>query len=65
MESLWVSRNNTPCHQDFDQEVDSDFKDNIKITNDDKNILDINIFTKLLKIAQDLSNFETHKTLFL
>lgn len=35
------------------------------MTNDDKDILNIDAFTKLMKVAQDLSNFESHKTLFL
>lgn len=30
-----------------------------------KNVLNINIFIKLIKIAQDFSNFKSHKTLFL
>lgn len=30
-----------------------------------ENILDIDIFTKLLKTAQDLNNFESYKILFL
>lgn len=29
------------------------------------NILNINTFTKLIRIAQDFSNFENYKTLFL
>lgn len=33
--------------------------------NDNENILDINTFTKLLKTIQNLSNFESYKTLFL
>lgn len=32
---------------------------------DDENILDVNMFIKLMKIAQDFHNFESHKTLFL
>lgn len=36
-----------------------------KVINNDNNILDINAFIKLLKANQNLSNFESHKTLFL
>lgn len=34
------------------------------MTDDDKDVLDIDIFTKLLKAAKDSSNFESHKTYF-
>ena len=30
-----------------------------------KNIFDIDVFTKLIKVAQDSSNFENYKTPFL
>lgn len=32
---------------------------------DDKNVLNINVFTKLIKAVQDFSNFESNNTLFL
>ena len=41
------------------------FEDNMEITDDNKNVLDINTFTKFLKAVQDSSNLESHKTLFL
>ena len=37
----------------------------MEMTDDDKDILDINIFIKLLKTIQDLKNFESYKTPFL
>ena len=38
---------------------------NIKIINDEKNRKNINIFAKLLKIAQIINNFKNYKILFL
>ena len=35
------------------------------MSDDNKDILNIDTFAKLLKVAQDSSNFESHKTLFL
>ncbi len=35
------------------------------MTDDDEDILDVDAFTKLMKAAQDSSNFESHKTPFL
>lgn len=43
----------------------SDSQNNIKMINNNKNVLDIYIFTKLLKATQDLNNFENYKILFL
>lgn len=43
----------------------SDFVDNIEIINNDENILDVDTFTKLIKVAKDSSNFKTYKTSFL
>ena len=37
----------------------------MEITDDDKDILDIDTFTKLIKATQDSSNFKSHKTPFL
>lgn len=42
-----------------------DFKDDVKITDYDENVLDINVFSKLIKVTQDSNNFESHKILFL
>ena len=33
--------------------------------NNNENILNIDVFTKLIRTAQDFINFESHKTLFL
>lgn len=33
--------------------------------NNDKNVLDIDIFIKLIRVTQDFSNFKSHQTLFL
>lgn len=35
------------------------------MTDDNKDILDVDAFTKLMKAAQDSNNFESHKTFFL
>ena len=57
----------------FGLEDDSDSEDDVEMTEDDEDVLDIdaftklmhlNAFTKLMKAAQDSSNFESHKTTF-
>ena len=50
---------------DLDWEDDSDFEDNVEMTDDNKDIFNMDTFIKLIKAAQDSSNFESHKTLFL
>ena len=65
IEGLWVSGNNTSCHKDFDLKKDSGSEDDVEITDNNEDVLDIDAFTKLLKVAQNSSNFESHKTLFL
>ena len=64
-EGSWLPGNNTSCHKDFDWEEDSNSEDDVEMTDDDEDVLDINAFTKLLRAAQDSSNFESHKTPFL
>lgn len=39
-------------------------KDNVKIANNNKDILNINKFAKLITTVQNSSNFKNHKTLF-
>ena len=65
IEGLWVAENNTSYYKDFDWKKNSDFEDNVEMTDDNEDVLDINAFTKLLKFAQDSNNFESHKTSFL
>lgn len=40
----------------------SDFKDDLEMTDDNKNVLDIEVLTKLIKTVQDSINFKIHKT---
>ena len=61
---LWIPGNNTSCYKDFDWEEDSDSEDDVEMIDDNENVLDINAFTKLLRVAQNSSNFESHKTNF-
>ena len=35
------------------------------MADDDKNIFNMDTFTKLMKAAEDSSDFESHKTIFL
>ena len=59
-EGSWIPENNTSCHKDYDWE-----EDDVEITDNDEDVLDIDAFTKLLKAAQDSTSFETHRTPFL
>lgn len=40
-------------------------KDDIEMTDDDKNTLDKNAFAKLLGVVRDSCNFETHKIAYI
>lgn len=48
-------------HRNFDWKKNNDFEDDIKIIDNNKDIFNINVFIKLLKAAQNLNNFESHK----
>lgn len=37
----------------------------LEMKDNNRNILNIDIFTRLIKVAQDFSNFKNHKTLFI
>lgn len=65
IESLQISQKNTLWYKNLDKKRNNNFKDNIKLIYDNKNILNIDIFIKLIKIAQNFNNFENYKTLFL
>lgn len=65
IKNLWILRNHLSCHKNFDWEENGESEDNVKMIEDDKDILNFNIFTKLLEAAQNLSNFESHKISFL
>ena len=49
--SLLVPEKDTPQYRDLDWEKNSDSKDNLEMIDDNKNILDINAFTKLIRAA--------------
>ena len=61
----WMPENNTSCHKDYDWEEDDESTDDMEMTDDDKDVLDMDLFTKLFKVTQDLSRFKNHQTLFL
>lgn len=65
IESSWISENHLLYYKDFDWEKDSNFEDNLEITDNIKDVLDINIFIKLLRVVQNSINFENYKILFL
>lgn len=52
-------------YEDLDWKNNSDFENDVEMTNNDEDTLDIDIFTKLIKTVQGFSNFESHKILFL
>lgn len=61
----WVSEKVITQYGNLDWEDDSDSEDDVEMTDDDEDIFDVDAFTKLMKAAQDSSNFESHKTPFL
>ncbi len=65
IESSRVSEKVGPQYRDLDWEDNSDSEDDVEVTDDDENILDVDAFTKLMKALQDSSNFKSHKTPFL
>lgn len=64
-EGSWIPENNTSGHKDYDWEEDDESEDDVEITDDDEDVLDLDAFTKLLRAAQDSSKFESHQTPFL
>lgn len=49
----------------MDWEDNNCFKDDIEIIVNNQNIFNMDIFTKLMKVVYNSSNFENYKTLFL
>ena len=45
----------------MNKKENSDFKDNVKIINNNKNTLNINTFIKLIKAAPNFNNFKNYK----
>ena len=64
-EGSWVPEKDTPQHRNLNWEEDRDSEDDVEMTDDDEDVLDIDAFAKLLRAAQDSRNFESHKTPFL
>ena len=64
-EDLYRSENKTSYHKDFNWEKYDESEDYVEMTDDNKDILDIDAFTKLLRADQNLSNFENNKIPFL
>ena len=60
-EGSWISENNTLQYKDLDWKRDSAFEDNVEMTDDDEEILNVNAFDILMKAAQDSSNFQSYK----
>ncbi len=54
-----------PQYENLDWEDDSNSENNVEMVDDNEDILDIDVYTKLMKAAQDSSIFESHKTQFL
>ena len=65
IEGSQVSEKFITQYEDLDWKDDSDSKDDIEMANNDKDIFNVDAFTKLMKAAQDSSKFESHKTPFL
>ena len=51
IECSWIPGNNTSYYKNFDYKENNNSKDNMKIIDNNEDILDIDVFTKLLKAA--------------
>lgn len=60
IKDLCRSENNTSYCKDFDGE-----EDDIEMTDNDEDILDIDTFIKLLRAGQDSTNFKYYRILYL
>lgn len=58
-ETLLVPGNNISYYKNLVIKRECDSEDDVEMTNNNKNVLNINAFTKLLKVAQNSSNFES------
>lgn len=61
----WVSKKVITQYGDLDWDNDINFENDVEMSDNDKDIFDVDTFIKLLKIVQDSSNFESHKIPFL
>ena len=59
---LLVLGNNISFYKNFILKENRDSEDDIEITNDDKDVLDIDAFIKLSKTIYNSSYFKSHKT---
>ena len=64
-EGSWIPKNNISYHKNYNWKEDNKFIDDMEIMDDDEDILDMDIFTKLFRATQGLSKFEDHQTPFL
>lgn len=60
IERSWLPKNNIIYHKDYDWKEDNKFKDNMEIINNNKDVLDMNVFTKLLRATQDSNRFQSY-----
>lgn len=65
MNLFYLRINNILCHKNFNWGQDHKSEDNIGMTENGGDVIDMNIFTKFLRPVQDSNKFESHKTLFL
>ncbi len=59
-----ILENDTLCHKNCDWKKDNESEDDVRIIDNDEDVLDMDIFTKLLRAVQDSSSFESHKPYF-
>ena len=60
-EKSWIPENDTSQQRNQDWEKESDSEDDVEMTDDDNEMLNVNAFDILLNAARDSSNFKKHK----
>lgn len=64
IEKSWIPKRNTIIYRDLNLKKKSDFKDDVRMTDNDNKFLDIDTFIKLITATRVSNHFETYKTLF-
>lgn len=65
IEGSYISKKVITQYDDFDWVDNSNFEDDFEITDNDKDIFNVDAFIKLMKATHNSSNFKSYKILFL
>lgn len=65
IEGSYISKKVIIQYEDFDWDDNSNFEDDFEITDNNKDIFNVDAFIKLMKATHNSGNFKSYKILFL